>query len=87
MTPTFAAAPNIAAALLWAHWRACFWARHSLQRASLHCWGPDMLQALIFALLYLRNLPTFDGNHTRTKAATHMDMALRERRKRPRGKP
>ncbi len=46
-----------------------------------------MLQALIFALLYLRNLPTFDGNHTRTKAATHMDMALRERRKRPRGKP
>ena len=40
-----------------------------------------MLQALIFVLLYLRNLPTFDGNHVRTLAATRMDMKLRELRK------
>ena len=41
-----------------------------------------MLQALIFVQLYLRNLPTFDGNHVRTLAATRMDMKLRELRKR-----
>ena len=53
----------------------------------LHCWGPDMLQALIFALVYLRNLPTFDGNHVRTLAATRMDMKLRELRKRLKERP
>ena len=49
--------------------------------------GPDMLQALIFALVYLRNLPTFDGNHVRTLAATRMDMKLRELRKRLKERP
>ena len=49
-----------------------------------------MLQALIFVLLYLRNLrnlPTFDGNHARTLAATRMDMKLRELRKRLKERP
>lgn len=43
------------------------------------------MRAILFALTYLRNWWPFDGNHVRTKAATHMDMDLRERRKRPRG--
>ena len=46
-----------------------------------------MLQALIFVLLYLRNLPTFYGNHVRTRAATRMDMKLREIRKRRKERP
>lgn len=46
-----------------------------------------MLQALIFALLYLRNLPTFDGNHARTLAATRMDMKLRQLRRRLKDRP
>ena len=46
-----------------------------------------MLQALIFALVYLRNLPAFDGNHIRTLAATRMDMKLRELRKRLKERP
>lgn len=46
-----------------------------------------MWQALIFALLYMRNWWSFDGHHARTLAATRMDMALRERRKPPRSKP
>ena len=44
------------------------------------------MRALLFALTYLRNWWSFDGNHVRTKAATHMDMALRERRRLPRGR-
>ena len=46
-----------------------------------------MLRALIFVLLYLRNLPTFDGNHVRTLAATRMNMKLRELRKRLKDRP
>ena len=45
------------------------------------------MRALLFMLTYLRNWWSFDGNHVRTKAATHMDVALRERRRRPRGRP
>lgn len=45
------------------------------------------MRIFVFLLTYLRNWWSFDGNHVRTSAATHMDMALRERRKRPRGKP
>lgn len=45
------------------------------------------MRTLLFVLTYLRNCWSFDGNHVRTKAATHMDVALRERRRRPRGRP
>lgn len=45
------------------------------------------MRALLFILTYLRNWWSFDGNHVRTKAATHMDLDLRERRRRPRGRP
>ena len=46
-----------------------------------------MLRFILYVLTYLRNMPDFDGNHVRTKAATHMDMDLRERRQRPRSRP
>lgn len=45
------------------------------------------MRTFLFVLTYLRNWWSFDGNHVRTKAATHMDVALRERRSRPRGRP
>lgn len=45
------------------------------------------MRTLLFVLTYLRNWWSFDGNHVRTKAATHMDVALRERRRSPRGRP
>lgn len=45
------------------------------------------MRAIVYLITYLRNLIDFDGNHVRTKAATHMDMELRERRRRPRGRP
>lgn len=45
------------------------------------------MRTLLFVLTYLRNWWSFDGNHVRTKAATHMDVALREGRRRPRGRP
>ena len=45
------------------------------------------MRTLLFVLTYLRNWWSFDGNHARTLAATHMDVALRERRRRPRGRP
>lgn len=44
------------------------------------------MRALLFILTYLRNWWSFDGNHVRIKAATHMDLDLRERRRRPRGR-
>ncbi len=45
------------------------------------------MRTLLFVLTYLRTWRSFDGNHVRTKAATYMDVALRERRRRPRGRP
>ena len=45
------------------------------------------MRALLFILTYLRNWWSVDGNHVRIKAATHMDLDLRERRRRPRGRP
>ena len=45
------------------------------------------MRTILFVLTYLRNWWSFDGNHVRAKAATHMDVALRERRRRPRGRP
>ena len=49
------------------------------------------MRTLLFVLTYLRNWWSFDCNHVRTKAATHMDMDLRLRarrhRQRPRGTP
>lgn len=45
------------------------------------------MRAILFVLTYLRNWWSFDGNHVRTKAATHMDLDLRERRRRQRGQP
>ena len=45
------------------------------------------MRALLFALTYLRNWWSFDGNHVRTKAATRMDMNLRQLRKLARGRP
>lgn len=43
-----------------------------------------MLYRLLFVLLYLRNLPEFDGNHVRTSAATRMDVDLIRYRRRSR---
>ena len=38
-------------------------------------------RALLFALLYLRNLPQFDGDHVRAAVATRMDVDLLKRRR------
>ena len=46
-----------------------------------------MLYRILFMLLYLRNLPAFDGNHVRTAAAARMDVdLLRYRRARIRSR-
>lgn len=46
-----------------------------------------MLYHILFVLLYLRNLPAFDGDHVRTTAATRMDVDLvRYRRARARSR-
>ncbi len=45
------------------------------------------MRALLFALTYLRNWWSFDGNHVRIMAATRMDMNLRQLRKLARGRP
>ena len=45
------------------------------------------MQSLLFALTYMRNWWSFDGNHARTLAATRMGMKLRELRKRLKERP
>ncbi|GKS96922.1 hypothetical protein [Acidovorax sp. SUPP2825] len=42
-----------------------------------------MLDRILFVLLYLRNLPGFDGHHIRTCAASRMDLDLIKRRRKP----
>lgn len=44
------------------------------------------MRAITFLWTYLRNLIDFDGDPVRTRVATRMDMELRERRRRPRGR-
>jgi hypothetical protein len=45
------------------------------------------MQRLVFVLTYMRNWWSFDGNHTRTLAATRMDMKLRQLRRRLKVRP
>ena len=45
------------------------------------------MRALLFALTYLRNWWSFDGNHARTLAATRVDMKLRQLRRRLKDRP
>ena len=45
------------------------------------------MQRLLFALTYMRNRWSFDGNHARTLAATRMDMKLRQLRRRLKDRP
>lgn len=45
------------------------------------------MRTLLFVLTYVRNWWSFDGNHARTLAATRMDVAMRDLRRRLRDKP
>ena len=45
------------------------------------------MQRLLFALTYMRNWWSFDGNHARILAATRMDMKLRQLRRRLKDRP
>ncbi len=45
------------------------------------------MQRLLFALTYMRNWWSFDGNHARTLAATRMGMKLRQLRRRLKERP